>query len=148
MLEDPGADEVAQLDGWTAVDGRDAIEKRYQFSDFGAAFGFMARVAIAAEKADHHPEWSNVYNRVHIVLTTHDAGGVTDGDEDLNLDGAIDTGEFDPNDGADDPECRLDVDCGDAVSGRICEAVKCVPGCRGKQGNGCAGELKCTSEGP
>ena len=77
-----------------------------------------------------------------------DDGGVTDGDEDLNLDGAIDTGEFDPNDGADDPECRLDVDCGDAVSGRICEAVKCVPGCRGKQGNGCAGELKCTSEGP
>lgn len=71
---------VGQLDGWTAVDGRDAIEKRYQFSDFGAAFGFMARVALAAEKADHHPEWSNVYNRVHVVLTTHDAGGVTEKD--------------------------------------------------------------------
>jgi len=71
---------VAELNGWSAVDGRDAIEKRYQFADFGAAFGFMARSALAAEKADHHPEWSNVYNRVHVVLTTHDAGGVTQKD--------------------------------------------------------------------
>ncbi|MEM6490624.1 MAG: 4a-hydroxytetrahydrobiopterin dehydratase [Pseudomonadota bacterium] len=71
---------VAQLDGWTAVDGRDAIEKRFQFADFAAAWGFMTRCALVAEKADHHPEWSNVYNRVHVQLTTHDAGGVTDKD--------------------------------------------------------------------
>lgn len=68
---------LAQLDGWSAVDGRDAVEKRYQFSDFAEAWGFMTRCALIAEKADHHPEWSNVYNRVHVVLTTHDAGGVT-----------------------------------------------------------------------
>ena len=54
-----------------------AIERQFTFADFGAAFGFMARVALYAEKADHHPEWSNVYNRVHITLTTHDAGGLS-----------------------------------------------------------------------
>ncbi len=58
----------------------DGIERRYVFSDFAAAFGFMARVALLAEKADHHPEWSNVYNRVDIRLTTHDAGGLSDRD--------------------------------------------------------------------
>lgn len=71
---------LAQLAGWRAVDGRDAIAKSFTFKGFNAAFGFMSRVALAAEKADHHPEWSNVYNKVEITLTTHDAGGVTDKD--------------------------------------------------------------------
>jgi 4a-hydroxytetrahydrobiopterin dehydratase len=71
---------VAQLDGWAAADGRDAIVKRFQFADFNTAFGFMTRVALAAEKMDHHPEWSNVYNRVEILLATHESGGVTERD--------------------------------------------------------------------
>jgi 4a-hydroxytetrahydrobiopterin dehydratase len=81
---------IAQLSGWSAVTGRDAIAKTYKFADFNAAFGFMARVALVAEKMDHHPEWSNVYNRVEVVLTTHDAGGVTQKDIDLArfMDGA------------------------------------------------------------
>ena len=68
---------LAQLDGWQAVDDRDAITKQFRFKDFNAAFGFMSRVALYAEKADHHPEWFNVYNRVEVTLSTHDAGGVT-----------------------------------------------------------------------
>jgi len=72
-----------QLSGWTDVPERDAITRSYRFTDFNAAFGFMARVAMAAEKVDHHPEWSNVYNRVEVVLTTHDAGGVTAKDIEL-----------------------------------------------------------------
>jgi 4a-hydroxytetrahydrobiopterin dehydratase len=64
---------LAELAGWTLVEGRDAIRKSFRFKDFNEAFGFMARVALLAEKADHHPEWSNVYNRVEILLTTHDA---------------------------------------------------------------------------
>ena len=71
---------LADLTGWAAVEGRDAIAKTYKFKDFNAAFGWMTRVALAAEKADHHPEWSNVYNRVEVLLTTHDAGGVTEKD--------------------------------------------------------------------
>jgi 4a-hydroxytetrahydrobiopterin dehydratase len=63
--------------GWSRVAGRDAIRKSFKFKDFGAAFGFMTQVALIAEKMDHHPEWSNVYNRVEVVLTTHSAGGVT-----------------------------------------------------------------------
>lgn len=74
---------LAQLPGWTAVAGRDAIQRSFRFKDFSAAFGFMTRVALAAEKLDHHPEWSNIYNRVEVVLTTHDAGGVTDLDVQL-----------------------------------------------------------------
>jgi 4a-hydroxytetrahydrobiopterin dehydratase len=69
---------LAQLTGWTAAEGRDAIRKSFRFTDFTAAFGWMTRVALAAEKLDHHPEWSNVYNRVEVVLATHDAEGVTD----------------------------------------------------------------------
>jgi 4a-hydroxytetrahydrobiopterin dehydratase len=69
---------LAELAGWRPVEGRDAIEKSFRFADFGAAWGFMSRVALAAERLDHHPEWSNTYNRVTIVLTTHDAGGVTE----------------------------------------------------------------------
>ncbi|MEI9964425.1 MAG: 4a-hydroxytetrahydrobiopterin dehydratase [Caulobacteraceae bacterium] len=69
---------VAQLDGWTATPDRDAIAKSYRFKDFAEAFAFMTRVALAAEKLDHHPEWFNVYNRVDVTLATHDADGVTD----------------------------------------------------------------------
>ena len=68
---------IAQLSGWIEVSGRDAISKAYKFADFNAAFGFMTRVALKADKMDHHPEWSNVYNKVEVVLTTHDASGVT-----------------------------------------------------------------------
>jgi 4a-hydroxytetrahydrobiopterin dehydratase len=71
---------LAQLPGWTAVEGRDAIQKTFKFKDFNAAFGFMTRVALAAEKADHHPEWFNVYNRVEVILATHDVDGVSERD--------------------------------------------------------------------
>ena len=69
---------LAGLDGWSAVDGREAIRKSFQFKDFNQAFGFMTRMALHAEKLDHHPEWFNVCNRVDVVLATHDAGGVTE----------------------------------------------------------------------
>ncbi len=75
----------ARLPGWEPVRDRDAIEKTFRFADFSAAFGFMARVALVAEKMDHHPEWTNVYNRVAVTLTTHDAGGLTDKDVALAL---------------------------------------------------------------
>ncbi len=65
------------LPNWELVSGEDAIERRFKFDDFNAAFGFMTRVALLADKMDHHPEWSNVYNRVAIKLTTHDAGGLS-----------------------------------------------------------------------
>ena len=68
---------LAELAGWTQEAERDAIRKSFKFADFGEAFGFMTRVALEAEKADHHPEWSNVWNRVDILLTTHSAGGLT-----------------------------------------------------------------------
>ena len=71
---------LATLEGWTEVSGRDAIGKSFKFADFNQAWGFMTRVALAADKADHHPEWSNVYNKVEIVLSTHDTGGVSDKD--------------------------------------------------------------------
>jgi Pterin-4a-carbinolamine dehydratase len=74
------ADALAQLGGWQAVPGREAIAKHFKFADFNQAFGFMTRVALMADKLDHHPEWFNVYNRVEVVLSTHDAGGVTDHD--------------------------------------------------------------------
>lgn len=69
---------LAQLAGWHPVEGREAIAKQFVFRDFSAAFGWMARVAMMAEKLDHHPEWSNVYRTVDVVLTTHDAGGLTE----------------------------------------------------------------------
>jgi 4a-hydroxytetrahydrobiopterin dehydratase len=71
---------LAALSGWSHEAGRDAIAKSFRFADFGAAFAFMTRVALEAEKADHHPEWSNVWNRVDILLTTHSAGGLTEKD--------------------------------------------------------------------
>lgn len=71
---------LQDLDGWARTDGREAIHKQFQFADFNAAFGWMAQIALAAEKMDHHPEWFNVYNRVEVTLATHDAGGVTERD--------------------------------------------------------------------
>jgi len=71
---------LAALPHWKEVPGRDAIQRSLKFADFTQAWGFMTKVALAAEKADHHPEWSNVYNRVEIVLSTHDAGGLSDKD--------------------------------------------------------------------
>ncbi|MFM1813728.1 MAG: hypothetical protein RLZ98_423 [Pseudomonadota bacterium] len=72
-----------ELPGWRLAGGRDAIEKTFKFNDFNSAFGFMARVALVAEAMDHHPEWRNVYNRVEILLTTHDAGGLSARDREL-----------------------------------------------------------------
>ena len=71
--------------GWAMVDGRDAITKEFKFKSFGRAFGWMSSVAILAEKMDHHPEWSNVYNRVTVTLTTHSADGLTELDIDLAI---------------------------------------------------------------
>jgi 4a-hydroxytetrahydrobiopterin dehydratase len=74
---------LGTLNGWSLVAGRDAIEKTFKFKDFNEAFGFMARVALVAEKMDHHPEWRNVWNTVEVTLSTHDAGGLTQRDVDL-----------------------------------------------------------------
>lgn len=71
---------LAELEGWSLVEGREAIEKCFVFKNFVEAFGFMTKAALEAEKADHHPEWSNVYKTVDVTLTTHDAGGVTEKD--------------------------------------------------------------------
>jgi 4a-hydroxytetrahydrobiopterin dehydratase len=70
----------ADLPGWREVEGRDAITRKFVFKDFNEAFGFMSRVALLAEKMDHHPEWSNVYRTVDVTLATHDASGVTEKD--------------------------------------------------------------------
>lgn len=72
---------LAELEGWTLSEEK--LYREFVFADFSAAFGFMSRVALAAERADHHPEWFNVYNRVRVWLTTHDAGGITRRDTDL-----------------------------------------------------------------
>lgn len=74
---------LQELDGWSLAPSGDAITKSFRFADFSAAFGFMTRVALLAEKADHHPDWSNVYARVTIALSTHDAGGLSVRDFDL-----------------------------------------------------------------
>jgi 4a-hydroxytetrahydrobiopterin dehydratase len=76
-------DLLAALPDWSFDETRGAIRRRFVFADFAQAFAFMAQVALAAEKRDHHPEWSNVYNRVDVLLTTHDAGGLTEKDIDL-----------------------------------------------------------------
>ena len=84
LTGDDRAKALKDLVGWTDVeaeaDGRDAIQKNFQFKDFNEAFGFMERIALMAEKMDHHPEWFNVYNRVEITLSTHDAGGLSERD--------------------------------------------------------------------
>ncbi|MEA3122381.1 MAG: 4a-hydroxytetrahydrobiopterin dehydratase [Paraburkholderia sp.] len=72
--------EIAQLHGWEAVTGRDAIHRQFRFDDFNEAFGFMTRVAIKAQEMNHHPEWFNVYRTVDITLSTHEAGGITERD--------------------------------------------------------------------
>jgi 4a-hydroxytetrahydrobiopterin dehydratase len=69
---------LASLPGWTEATGRDAIIKRFVFADFNMAFAWMARVAMLAEKMDHHPEWFNVYRTVDVTLSTHDAGGLSE----------------------------------------------------------------------
>jgi len=79
---------IAGLKGWSEVAGRDAIHKDFQFADFSEAWGFLSRIALLAEKMDHHPEIFNVYNRVTLTLSTHDAGGLSD--RDIALAGAID----------------------------------------------------------
>ncbi len=71
---------LADLGGWTYEEARRGIARSFRFRDFNEAFAFMTRVALAAEQADHHPEWSNVWNRVDVLLTSHDAGGVTEKD--------------------------------------------------------------------
>ena len=79
---------LADLSGWSAAASRDAIVKTFTFRDFNEAFGFMARVALVAEKSDHHPDWRKVYKTVDVLLTTHDAGGVTE--KDIGLAKAMD----------------------------------------------------------
>jgi 4a-hydroxytetrahydrobiopterin dehydratase len=80
LTDDERAAALDELSGWTLREDGLAISRDFKFADFSEAFGFMARVALHAEKSDHHPEWSNVYNRVHITLTTHDAGGLSQRD--------------------------------------------------------------------
>jgi 4a-hydroxytetrahydrobiopterin dehydratase len=80
---------LAALNGWSEVSGKDAIAKTFKFKNFSEAFGFMSRVALAAEKMDHHPDWKNVYDTVEIELSSHDIGGV--GERDVKLAGIIDT---------------------------------------------------------
>ena len=74
------ANALTLLSTWKEVEGRDAIARTFKFKDFNAAFGFMSRVALMAEKMDHHPEWFNVYNRVDVTLTTHDCEGLSERD--------------------------------------------------------------------
>ena len=80
LTKDERASWLAALPEWTLARDGDAIERKFEFADFSEAFAFMARVALLAEKRDHHPEWFNVYNRVEITLTTHDAGGLSSRD--------------------------------------------------------------------
>ena len=79
LNEDERAEALAPLlvNGWNMVEGRDAIEKHFKFKNFADTFGWMTRAAIWSEKWDHHPEWSNVYNKVHVVLTTHSVDGLS-----------------------------------------------------------------------
>ncbi|WP_198927864.1 4a-hydroxytetrahydrobiopterin dehydratase [Sphingomonas jeddahensis] len=89
LNETERADALDALPDWDYDEGRDAITRSIVFTDFAEAFGFMTQVALIAERADHHPEWTNVWNRVEITLTTHDAGGLSQ--RDLDLATAIDS---------------------------------------------------------
>lgn len=71
---------LGRVPAWQEVSGRDAIQRRFTFKDFNEAFAFMVQIALMAEKMDHHPEWFNVYNRVDIILSTHEAGGISERD--------------------------------------------------------------------
>ena len=88
LSADDRKEAMAALPGWQVVDDRDAITRTIKFKDFNEAWGFMNRVALVAEQMNHHPEWFNVYNRVDITLSTHDAGGLTE--LDVKLAGTID----------------------------------------------------------
>lgn len=83
LSDDALADVIAGLDGWTVAEDTNAIRRTFEFRNFSEAFAFMTRVALAAEKMDHHPDWSNVYKTVVVTLSTHDRGGVTELDIDL-----------------------------------------------------------------
>lgn len=76
-------DLAKRLPQWTLADGRDALQRTFKFKDFSEAFGFMTRAALVAEQKNHHPEWFNVWNRVEVTLSTHDAGGLTHLDVEL-----------------------------------------------------------------
>jgi 4a-hydroxytetrahydrobiopterin dehydratase len=78
LTGDARAAALARIPDWSEVPDRDAITKKFVFKDFKEAFGFMANIALAAEHMNHHPEWLNVYNRVEVTLSTHDAGGLTE----------------------------------------------------------------------
>lgn len=80
MDKEPRTEALIGLDGWSDAEDRDAIQKTFTFKNFNQAFSFMTRVAMEAEKANHHPEWFNVYNRVEVTLSTHDTGGITEKD--------------------------------------------------------------------
>lgn len=88
LSETERADALDALPDWDYIDSRDAITRSIVFTDFAEAFGFMTQVALIAEKAEHHPEWTNIWNRVEITLTTHDAGGLSE--RDIELAEAID----------------------------------------------------------
>nr|WP_166177159.1 4a-hydroxytetrahydrobiopterin dehydratase [Altererythrobacter segetis] len=88
LTEAQRGEALARLPEWTLRDDKLAIVRRFKFADFSGAFAFMTRVALIAEKRDHHPEWTNVYNRVEITLTTHDAGGLSQ--RDVEMAAAID----------------------------------------------------------
>jgi 4a-hydroxytetrahydrobiopterin dehydratase len=80
LTGDERAKVLAALPAWSEVEGRDAITRSFQFANFNEAFGFMTRVAMQAERDDHHPEWFNVYNKVEVTLATHDVGGLSERD--------------------------------------------------------------------
>lgn len=83
LSETERAELLPGLAGWSLAEGRDALRKRFEFDDFSQAFGWMTRVALVAEELDHHPEWTNVYRTVDVILTSHDAGGLTRRDVEL-----------------------------------------------------------------
>ncbi|MEM7619189.1 MAG: 4a-hydroxytetrahydrobiopterin dehydratase [Pseudomonadota bacterium] len=78
LAEEAKTQALGQLNGWSMLDNREAITKTYKFQDFNQAFGWMTRLALVAEKMDHHPGWFNVWNKVEVTLTTHDCGGLSD----------------------------------------------------------------------